>query len=137
MRHNFPVPDEAQLERLLMSVYRRMPDPEFRRLNRIEERLLHRLKTGSPEQKSNKIPWWVVLLMAAGIAGAAWWAGEKWFGKPETQPARVEKYLSEGVRMKEHASEPSGADLKPDKETQENNSFEDKKSPVIYQREDF
>ena len=137
MTHNFPVPDEARMETLIAASYEAMPVADRQSLMRIEERLLHKLKTRRPEQKSNKIAWWIVLLLAAGFATAAWWTGEKWSGKPETQPAREEKYLSEGVRMKEHASEPSGSDLKPDKEIQENNSFEDKKSPVIYQREDF
>ncbi len=60
MAHDFPVPDEAQLERLIVSVYKRLPDPEFPRLNRIEERLARNLPTGKTRRKANTIPWWIV-----------------------------------------------------------------------------
>ena len=135
MTHNFPVPDEARMETLIAASYEAMPVADRQSLMRIEERLPHRLKTRRPEQKSNKIAWWIVLLLAAGFATAAWWAGGQWFKEPEMIP---EEILPSGdVRVKEHDFEPSGPDLKPDKEIQENNTYEDKKSPVIYQREDF
>jgi hypothetical protein len=42
----------------------------------------------------NKIPWWIVLLLAGSFATAAWWAGELLFNESLTddivKPVKIE-----------------------------------------------
>ena len=136
MAHNFAVPDETQLERLISKVYAAMPGPEQTQLNRIEEWLACAITLNKSRTHVNKIPWWIVLLLAGGFATAAWWAGERWFGG--TEPVSLDNQLqpSEKEKMMGHTLDKPGmksdADGPPEKQMPEDN-----KSSVIYQRENF
>ena len=136
MTHNFPVPAEARMETLIAVSYKAMPAADRQSLMRIEERLLYKLKTRRPEQKSNKIPWWIVLLLAGGLATAAWWVGEQWLGKLEPIPVEEQLEPSENEKMKEYNLDKPGtkSDLS---EQSDEQTTQDKKSSVIYQRENF
>ena len=137
MPHNFPVPDTEQLERLIFEVYDALHEPDMARLTRIEERLIRRLKTAGPRTSVNKLPWWIVLLLAGGFATAAWWTGEQWFKK--SVPIPVEDHLKPADDIKGNVQGPDepANKSKPDGQTEEQTSIEDNKSSVIYQRENF
>ena len=134
MNHNFPAPEEAQLEKLIVSVYERLPVAEISRLNRVEERLVRKLALKKTERKVNTLPWWIVLLLAGGIAAAAWQIGEilsNRGGKPDTEEQRASSNVinqdKSGVEDKEHISNQQKND------TNINNG----NSPIIYRRENF
>ena len=133
MAHNFPVPDEVRLERLMVSVYERMPRAEITRLNRIEERLARKLLAVRPRRKVNTIPWWIVLLLAGGLATAAWWAGERWLGT-STPLSNETPLIDPGMGIAPgHDSVKADTNAEPGEQT----TTRDGKSPVIYQRENF
>jgi hypothetical protein len=134
MAHNFPTPDEAQLEKLVVSVYERLPVVEISRLNRIEERITRKLLLKKPERKVNTLPWWIVLLLAGGFAAAAWWAGEMMFEKTETSNINEQSGSKAPVNQDREMIE----DTEADSNEQKNDMGAHKdKSPVIYRRENF
>ena len=81
MRHNFPVPEDGELENLITGVLARLPAADPDRLAGLESRILHAASGRETARRSNKLPWWLVLLLAAGVATAAWWSGETGFMK--------------------------------------------------------
>ena len=136
MPHSFPVPDTERLERLIAGAYAALPEPDMSRLARIEERLSRKLKTQKYRTKVSKLPWWIVLLLAGGFATAAWWGGEQWFKKSEPVPVGFQLKPSENEKMKEY--NPDKPDAKSDSSEQSaDQTTQDKKSSVIYQRENF
>lgn len=133
MAHNFPVPDEAQLERLIVTVYKRMPDAEFPRLVRIEERLARNLSPGTSRRKVNTIPWWIVILLTGGIVVAAWWAGDLF-----NDITRIEdnSAIQGKDKTMHHADIPGKTELPLEQEPVIQRDGSDRKdSPIIYQRE--
>ena len=135
MAHKFLVPDEAQLEKLIVSVYEKLPVPEITRLNRIEERLSRKLALTKPGRKVNTLPWWIVLLIAGGFATAAWWAGEQLFKNQETRSNGSE--VKHNIEIPVVDTENTLKDSEPAmKESQQTDSKE-RNSTIIYQRETF
>lgn len=132
MSHSFPLPDTECLEQLISRGYKTMPGPDRSRIINIEERLLRKLRTSKPERKLNKIPWWIVLLLAGGFATAAWWAGEEWFSIPLKEsgpmviPQPAEMLPSQIPKQAENTvSEPI------------DETFNHRDTPIIYQRESY
>ena len=132
MPHNFPIPDEASLEKLVMSVYERMPVAEISRLNRIEERLVRKLALQQPSGHANKIPWWIVLLLAGSFAAAAWWAGDI-YNAVTNGDDNITNRQDTVLQQRETPVHPD-ADPENQPAIQENQDV-NKQSPVIYQRE--
>jgi len=133
MAHNFPVPDEAQLERLLVSVYKRMPDAEITRLNRIEDRLARNLAASKSRHKVNTIPWWIVLLLTGGIAAATWWMGNRY-----NDAIKVNDNDVTNIRDKDlpQATAPGHPESPQEQASDIERAESDRKeSPIIYQRE--
>lgn len=128
MRHRFPLPTDAEIEKLITQVYEGMPNPDQSRLSLIESKLLQKARKNKSQKNLNKIPWWIVLLLAGGLATAAWLAGERWFGNEEV-PTTIKKALDESrIDMEENKV------LQNNKIKQQGNEA-DNKSPIIFQRE--
>ena len=134
MAHNFPVPDEVQLGKLIVSVYKRTPVPVISRLNRIEERLARTLPPGKTRHKVNKIYWWIVLLLTGGMATAAWWVSDIY---NESSKPHDNQTMNINDAVTQHADTPAKPELqqeqaKPDLQSE---SLHRNDTPVIYQRE--
>jgi hypothetical protein len=134
MAHDFPVPDDGRLERLIVSVYKRMPEPEFSRLDRIEERLGRALPPVQTRRKVNTIYWWAVLLLTGGLATAAWWASNIYNDNRRIREQQ-ETMIRNDIRQPDY-----GAGVPGTGQTQEETGVPSaspgrEDSPVIYQRE--
>ena len=131
MAHDFSVPDEVRLGQLIVSVYKRMPEPEFARLNRIEERLARTLPRGTTRKKVNKTHWWIVLLLTGGLATAAWWVSDVYNDNLQD---------NQTMNIKDDVSQPADTTARPDLQEQQvrdvqPDASDRKDTPVIYQRE--
>lgn len=134
MTHRFASPTEVELENLIAHVYESMPNADQSRLSLIENRLLQRASKNK-QKKLNKIPWWIVLILAGSFATAAWWAGDLFIDKQDTeitdQQARASDKISE-IRASDNDIESNTENNK-----QNNETYEDRESQIIYQRESF
>ncbi len=136
MNTNFPVPDSKRLQRLIAEAYERAPDPDAVRVKRIGERLARK----QPVQHIrivNKWPWWIILLLAGGVATAAWWAGERWFGEHGPVSKSDELKISDKIMSKKNELPVEEQNTKAEQKAKDKTTFDERKSPVIYQREDF
>jgi hypothetical protein len=135
MMHRFSLPTEAEMENLITQVYEGMFNPDQSRLSLIESKLLRESKKDKSQNNLNKIPWWIVLVLAGGFAAAAWWAGEMFI---DTQNMEIkEKQIISSDKIIEQ--QPAMNYVEPDAKNKKynNETLEDRDSPVIYQRETF
>ena len=134
MAHNLPVPDEAQLERLLVSAYKRLPEPEFPRLARIEERLSRNLPPRTSRRRVNTIPWWIVILLTGGIAAATWWAGNRYNDVIKVNDNDVTNVKDKALPLPQ-AVGPGRHDSREQAHDSQHAESDRQGSPIIYQRE--
>ena len=136
MAHRFPVPDETQLERLVVSVYENLPVAEIARMNRIEERLSRKLATGKPklQRDVNKIPWWIVILLTGGIAAATWWAGNRYNDVIKVNDNDVTNVKDKALPLPQ-AVGPGRHDSREQAHDSQHAESDRQGSPIIYQRE--
>ena len=141
MSHKFSMPDDNDLEYLIKQVFESMPDVDQSRLSMIENRLLQKARRDKPQKTLNKIPWWIVLLLAGGFATAAWWAGDLFFDKQESEITDKQTVYSDKISEREssmNAAKSSTEENEQDEQDEQNNeTYEDRESPIIYQRESF
>ena len=135
MAHRFSIPTDIELENLITRVFKSLSDADQSRLLIIESRLLQKAKRNKSQKNLNKIPWWIVLILAGSIATAAWWAGDLFIGKQDTE-IRDKQPVSNDM-IKERRSNVYDAESKSENDRKNNETYEDRDSPVIYQRESF
>lgn len=134
MTHNYPLPTDSEMESLIVHVYESMPVPEQSRLSLIESKLLRGAKKSRSEKRLNKIPWWIVLVLAGGFASATWWAGEQWLGNIDASDKALEKTV---IKTKRDETNKEKAVMPDNKIKEQANDNVNNKSPVIFQRESF
>ncbi len=132
MTHNYPLPTEAELENMITQAYESMSIPEKSRLSLIESKLLKEADKNKPQKNLNKIPWWIVLVLAGSFASAAWWAGEVWFVNENEKQQQEQLNL-----MNESKTGMNTEKQNKQEQHKENHSYQRRDTPVIYQREDF
>lgn len=131
MAHKFATPTEAELENLVIQVYQSMPSADQSKLSLIENRLL--LKARKNNKKSlNKMPWWIVLVLAGGFVTAAWWTGDNWFANKD------DKLQQEELNSQHDSShELNSKQMNKEQLQDDNENHQGTDTPVIYQREEF
>jgi len=129
------MPNEHDLEILITQVFESMPDADQAKLSMIESRLLQKARRKKTQNNLNKIPWWIVLLLAGGFASAAWWAGDLLFS--EDNRAITEKQSVPSDKISERGSGLNEMKSNTENNKQNNEIYEGRESPIIYQRESF
>jgi|GEM_PF-3248787 len=135
MTHNYQLPTEAEIENLIAQVFESRPNPEQSRLSLIESKLLQKARKNKYQKNVNKIPWWIVLVLAGGFATATWWAGDLLKGEQNTEIIDKQPVSSDKISERQYDSNDTEDAIK--KNTQYDENHEDKDSPIIYQRENF
>lgn len=136
MTHNFSLLTDAEMENLITQVYESLPNPDQSRLSLIENKLLYKAKRNKSQKNLNKIPWWFVLLLAGGFVSATWWVGELLTSKQNIEI--IDKQSSTNDKVIKEKTSANYVESSIENNSQENEpSYEDRESPVIYQRELF
>ena len=136
MSHKFSLPDESGLEYLITQAYESMPIADQSRLSLIESKLLQKTRKNKDQKNLNKIPWWIVLVLAGGFATAAWWTSNTLFHDEETE--QIIKIEEHGYDYKKQEINNHSMQNETNKDTPSQSDLDsDKRSPVIYQRESF
>lgn len=127
MTHKFSFPTDTEMENLIKQVFESMAVAEESRLSAIESQLLQKAERNK-QIKLNKLPWWIVLVLAGGIATATWWT-ENLLTDRQNVEIRDEQSVSDD-KIEGRQDEPL---------MQENKGeiSKDNDSPIIYQRESF
>ena len=133
MTHKFTQPTDIGLEKLITRAFESMPEAEQSRLSLIESRILRETEKNK-QKKLNKIPWWIVLLLAGGFATAAWWAGDLIISEQNKKITEKQNTGSGNIDSRQVEVEKNEPETN-DEKTNEN--YQDNDSPVIYQRESF
>jgi hypothetical protein len=129
------MPDERDLEYLVAQVFESMPSADQSKLSVIERRLLQKAMRNKRQNNLNKIPWWIVLILAGGFATAAWWAGDLFIDKQSAENIDVQLYSND--RVNEKQSEVNEVRTNSEGNEQEKEIYENRNLPIIYQRESF
>ena len=135
MMHRFPLPTDAEIEKLISQVYEGMLNPEQSRLSLVESKLLRETKKNKPQKNLNKIPWWIVLVLVGGFASAAWWAGELLIHRQNAEI--TDELLVPNNMTNERELNMNGTKTTTENKEQDNGIYEDNNSPIIYQRDSF
>ena len=135
MTHKFSSPTDSEIEELITQVFEGMLKPEQSRLSLIETNLLRETRKNKSQKNMNKIPWWLVLVLIGSFASAAWWTGNLFIDKQNMEIS--EKQTISSDKINERHSGINSIETKTESNEQKNRVYEDKDSPVIYQRESF
>ena len=133
MGHGLPLPSEEHLQALIRETFDGLPGPERDRLHALRDELLRRRVARPRQGRWQNLPWWVIGLLAAGVATAGWWLGGGFTTPPETST------VSE--QPAPQASSPQRQDAERRRQTKAVESPVDEpatertRSPIIYQRE--
>jgi cytoskeletal protein RodZ len=131
--HKYALPTELELEKLITQTFENSSVADQVKLSVIENRILLEAKKNK-EKNLNKIPWWIVLVLAGGFATAAWWAGDFINDRQNTEITNKQSVSSDKIsERKNNVNDVESYEYN----RQNDETHEDRESPVIYQRESF
>ncbi len=134
--NNYPLPSDERLEDVIKEAFETSPGPEMAHIYRLEERLIRRLPSVKARPGVNKTPWWIVLVLSAGMASAAWMVSETLFNEDEnTEQETMINIATDDNGDSETISE--NQNPVPEQQFDEQQFSRDDESPIIYQRENF
>ncbi|MEM6998347.1 MAG: hypothetical protein AAF419_00735 [Pseudomonadota bacterium] len=128
MAHNYPVPSDTDLEQMITQSFAALPEPDYSSLKLIEERVFRKARLQKREKNLNKIPWWIVLLLAGSFATAAWWMEELFMDKQNRDISDKQTSVDGKIEERQETD---------DIRNKNNESFDNRDSKIIYQRESF
>lgn len=126
MNGQYPVPALEEFPERIRAAYEALPAPDTDRLAYIEAQLCRQLR--KPARRAT-VPWWAWLLLGAGAAAAAWWGGDVF--RPDAEHSMEQRVMPPAMLDEKPALLPE----EPDKTEAEPGT--ERRSPVIYQRENF
>jgi len=132
--HNFALPTELALEKLITQVYEAADPIDQNKLSTIESQILQKAKRNNAKNL-NKIPWWIVLVLAGGFATAAWWVGDVLIEAQDTEITNKQSPSSDNIRATENRENNIRSESAD--EDAEDQTYDDHDSPIIYQRESY
>jgi len=101
MMHRFTMPTDAELETQIARVFESMPSADQAKLSMIESRLLQKARRDKSQKTLDKIPWWIVILLAGGFATAAWWAGDMYFDRQSSEITDKQVIPSDNINKRQ------------------------------------